>query len=434
LFASKWQSVALRELERPFLDWAKTVAMPVRGLALSAAADDLQQLTANLQQARLIGLGEATHGTHEFFAMKNRIIAALAPRGLTDVIFEVSVANAIPVDDYIQGGPGTAEAVVHALGYWIYDTEEVVELVTWLRAWNSANKHQRIHFRGIDMNAPKPELDCVRSFASQYQIPLPLPDEVAAPFLFTVSSSSAERAYASADKATLAQVKAALEATAAMMDAGREDMSRRSGAEAFDRARRCMEAGRQSHDRNIDFRLRERFLAVNTLWWLQRSGSGGKAVIWGHNSHIRADAARMGSDLRRQLSGDYVPIGFFFEHGEFQAKPTPAPDDVFWERVGPQRAWRLAPASATPLEAALSRIGSPMFGLDLRGSPKEGQVGEYVAGSHSGRFVGSVFNPAAPSVERYASLRSAFDVIMFVAETTAAKPTAAARAKAGGVR
>jgi hypothetical protein len=45
-----------------------------------------------------------------------------------------------------------------------------------------------------------------------------------------------------------------------------------------------------------------------------------------------------------------------------------------------------------------------------------------------------VFNPAAPSVERYASLRSAFDVIMFVAETTAAKPTAAARAKAGDVR
>ncbi len=104
------------------------------------------------EDADIIGLGESTHGTSEFFALKARLIRALVERaGVRTVAFEASWERAEEVDRYLATGEGDARAVVQRLGFWTWSTEEVVELVEWLRRFNATRPSaDRVRFTGFD--------------------------------------------------------------------------------------------------------------------------------------------------------------------------------------------------------------------------------------------------------------------------------------------
>ena len=116
----------------------------------SPAAEDLQFLKTILAGKRVVVLGEATHGTHEFFTLKHRLIQFLVEEMEFDTIaFEAVTTEAMLARDYVISGQGDPQNALENM-YCPWQTQEVSDLLTWLRDYNSAHPQAPVAFAGID--------------------------------------------------------------------------------------------------------------------------------------------------------------------------------------------------------------------------------------------------------------------------------------------
>lgn len=126
------------------------------------AGDDqeLEPLVARFGSHSIVALGEATHGTREFFRLKDRIIRALVRRaGFRTVALEISPHAGELVDRYIRDGSGDAKDVLHQFEFWTWQTEEFLELIQWMRAWNVEHPAaEMISFVGINATGAERDL------------------------------------------------------------------------------------------------------------------------------------------------------------------------------------------------------------------------------------------------------------------------------------
>ena len=117
--------------------------------------------------ARVVGLGESTHGTREFFQAKHRLLAYLVrERGFRVFAIEANQVAVRRVDAYVQGGPGTAEDAMRVM-FRVWNTEEMRALVEWLRGWNAAHPDRRVRFVGYDMQDQRTPADTLRAFLAR---------------------------------------------------------------------------------------------------------------------------------------------------------------------------------------------------------------------------------------------------------------------------
>jgi erythromycin esterase-like protein len=110
--------------------------------------DDLQALRPILEGKRIVALGEATHGTSEFFRMKHRLLEFMVlEMGYEHFGMETSPEVAQVINDYIMGGTASPETVL----YWPWATEEVMDMLNWMRDHNADPSTIRpLVFHGID--------------------------------------------------------------------------------------------------------------------------------------------------------------------------------------------------------------------------------------------------------------------------------------------
>lgn len=123
-------------------------SFPLETVDAGSGFDDLQPLRAILEDKRIVALGEASHGTSEFFRMKHRLLEFLVQEmGFQHFGMELSPANGQLLNAYITG----ETAVLPRVLYWPWSTAEVVEMLDWMRAYNAdpASPHQ-LTFHGID--------------------------------------------------------------------------------------------------------------------------------------------------------------------------------------------------------------------------------------------------------------------------------------------
>ena len=127
---------------------------------------DLQPLKRIIGDARLVSLGEATHGTHEFQAMKHRLIRFLVTEmGFTDFAMEANLPECAGIDDYVQGRQGDLAPLLRGLYFWTWDTEEVRDMVEWMRAHNATPEARpAISFHGFDMQYISVAMDNVLAY------------------------------------------------------------------------------------------------------------------------------------------------------------------------------------------------------------------------------------------------------------------------------
>jgi parallel beta-helix repeat protein len=135
------------------VSWLTDRALPIHGVTPGSGFEDLQLLKETLRDVRVMRLGEATHGTHEFFRFKHRLFEFMVREmGVRVLAFEASQSAAENVvDPYVQGGPGDVEAVVASLGLpggW----EEVRDVIAWMRDYNQGvSAGERVRFAGFDI-------------------------------------------------------------------------------------------------------------------------------------------------------------------------------------------------------------------------------------------------------------------------------------------
>lgn len=136
------------DAQRQVLQALTRTAIPLRSVDPIPDSDDLAPLGSILGGRRIVAMGEATHGTSEFFRMKHRIAEYLVVKhGFRDYAMEVNEGDGKRLNAFIHGADENPGRIL----YWPWATEEVVAMLRWMREYNArAAPEDRIRFHGID--------------------------------------------------------------------------------------------------------------------------------------------------------------------------------------------------------------------------------------------------------------------------------------------
>ncbi len=120
---------------------------------------DLSGLDRIIGEARVVSLGEPTHGSREAFELKHRLLEYLVEtRGFSIFSIEASMPESFALNEYVIFGKGDPRKLIAGMYFWTWNTMEVLAMVEWMRAWNARNPEAegkpRLRFTGFDMQTP----------------------------------------------------------------------------------------------------------------------------------------------------------------------------------------------------------------------------------------------------------------------------------------
>jgi len=143
------------------LAWLKANVVAVKTVEAGTGFEDLRKLKAAIGDARIVSLGEATHGTREISQMKHRLTEFLASElGFTIFSIEANMPEAYRVNDYVLHGKGDPKALLQGMYFWTWNTQEVLGMIEWMRQFNASGKG-RIQFTGFDMQTARVAIEIV---------------------------------------------------------------------------------------------------------------------------------------------------------------------------------------------------------------------------------------------------------------------------------
>jgi len=309
--------------------WLNSVAKPFSTDAPGSGFDDLAEIGAIVGNARVVAFGEATHGTREFFRMKHRAFEYLVERqGFTHFSIEATMPESRAMDRYVTLGEGNPEVLLSNLYFWTWNTQEVLDLVRWMRAYNMRADAPRLRFVGFDMQSPQQAIDSVRTILGRLD---PVLAVRARNTLECVVAGRDTRTgqYSSASYRTgntLAQRTAcgdSLSALTSTIAASAPQWRARMRADDLDWLEQYAVLVRQwermSRVGDADGPTqRDRSMADNVIWITQKNPSA-RVFAWAHNGHVSRRPNAMGERLGQQLGAAYRVFGFTFGTGLFNA-------------------------------------------------------------------------------------------------------------------
>ncbi len=386
---------------------------------------DLDPLTERIGGARVVLLGEASHGTHEFYALRAELTRRLvAERGFRGVAVEADWPAAARVNRYVRRA-GEDRDAREALGdferfpRWMWRNQVTVDLVEWLR-----DQRGDVGFYGLDLYGLRAAMAAVTEYLDAID-----PEAAArARSRYGCFDHLDERAYglAAATGAKESCEDAVVEQLRELRERAGElaARDRRLPADAHFVARQNAKAAADAeryyramfHGRGSTWNLRDTHMA-DTLDALRDHLDGAGIVVWAHNSHLGdARATSMGRDrgelnlgqLARERHGDDVCIVGFTTH---TGTVTAARD---WDAPAERRVVR--PSLERSLERLLHDAGIERGLLDLRGG--------LLAEARLQRMIGVIYRPETERWSHYVEARAGeqFDLLVHLDETTALEP------------
>jgi erythromycin esterase len=400
------------------VQWLRARAIGLASTEPAAPLDDLLPLKPLFQDVEAITLGEGTHFTHEFQTMHHRLARFFAEElGARVFTFEAGWAEFLAIDDYLRTGQGDPAALLENDSWVFWDTEEMLELVRWARAWNASHaESELISILGVDPAAPGwPQL---RAHVIEYLRAISPQAAATATEAYACFASVPPYAYKDLAEPARAACRASLRSVAEHLTNNRALYEQTTGARAFAAAARSAEMVLQGEQMAAAgygpeyHTLRDEAMAANVLS-LRREKSPDRPIVFrGHNAHASAngyDAGEgrfesAGSVLRSRVGPALVAIGTTSSHGTYLASagsltpgihPFPTPRPGSWELI-------------------FDEVGYAAMILSLRGDVP--QWTGVPRPFFSFITVGRAADPAsyAPSL----SLPPMFDAIIYVRETT----------------
>lgn len=385
------------------------------------------RLLAKLARARVVLLGEASHGTSEFYRARARITQELIERhGFTIVAIEGDWPDAAQVNAAVRGWPSSAtEPPFRRFPTWMWRNEEVAGFLRWLRSYNErVTPERQAGFYGLDLYSLGSSIEAVLSYLGQvdpeaarqaranYGCLSPWMRDPAA-----YGYAALHPAFETCEEKVLATLRNLLERRLELMGA--------DGTRFFDAAQNArLVANAERYYRVMylgsreSWNLRDRHM-FETLGQLLDAQPGAKAVVWAHNSHIGdARATEMGRErgelnigqLCRQSFGDAaVLVGFGTDRGTVAAA-----DD--WD--APMRIKQVRPSLEGSIERAAHDTGLARFHVRIRGNR---EVQDALRTVLLERAIGVIYRPETERWSHYfdAEVASQFDHYLWFDETRA---------------
>jgi erythromycin esterase len=327
---------------RSLIEELREYAYRLNAAYSSGTESDLAPILAAVGNAKIIAMGEATHGTGDFFAMKGRIFRYLAEHdGVRVLAMEANWADGQVIDSYLQTGNGNLSKILRRT--WNY--QEVLELLQWMRRYNEVHPHA-LHFFGMDMQQPDTAIPYILSYDRTFD-----PGSVDAitqaltcinkptMLLFTKELSNANQCINN----TRAVVQQLIDERH-----GQTTEDRGAYLTAFHASELVEEAAIEYAKSNIEEKAATRDLAMahNVEWLSTTLYPASKVFIWAHNDHIAVGLEAwpsMGTILRESYGADYFAIGQTFDHGKVAEAQMEAAD--------------VSPAAPGTSEVAVSKNG-----------------------------------------------------------------------------
>lgn len=412
------------------VSWIEQNAIPFSTFEVGDDLIDLEPLRALIGDARIVGLGEQTHGTSEFVTMKQRIIRFLVQEmGFAVIALESSLGGGLIADRYTHGPRGTPTEAMRLLEQWFFNTGEFGRVLDWLRDYNEAAMAP-VRVVGVDVFSPHkalewfasilPTTDHPGSAATLRDIRYRLPSKSRLAYSSSMEDRWEYIAFVDAMVEEIVSVSAELEA---ILDPW-ETMAVRRIPRVVDQLRGAY--GITSTERNAagwwvpeSWNYRDASMAENVAWWLEVLGPGAKMIVWAHNGHIamqwpEAESVPMGETLAARFGEDYVSVGFSTCEGTFTSYNPELPG------LGPLPVPAPEPDS---YELAFCSAGIPNFFLDLRELPSGTEVSDWMNASRGFKTIGAapdvVDGQVTSAYDIDATLPAMFDVIVHIESTHA---------------
>ena len=411
---------------------------------LSGGERDHDALLSLIGDARFVLIGEATHGTHEFYRERALITQRLiAEKGFRAVAVEGDWPDSYRVNRYVRAVSDDGSAEDALAGFkrfptWMWRNTAVTEFVDWLRDFNDTRSAgERAGFYGLDLYS----LHASMSAVLQY--------------LHGVDPAVARRArerYACFEQfgndSPVYGLMAGLgtnkgcerEVIAMLVDLRRQRAAlcaagRKAGEEAFDaeqNARLVMNA--EAYYRSMylsdvsSWNLRDRHM-METLNELEhhlgrQDGVKPKIVVWAHNSHLgdaratemgRRGELNLGQLVRERHGADSVLVGFSTHAGSVTAAGE-------WD--GPAERKLVVPSRRDSYEGLMHEVGLERFMLPLRGAVGLRGLPEVLSAPRLQRAIGVIYRPDTERQSHYffARLLQQFDALIHIDQTRAVEP------------
>ena len=400
---------------------------------------NLDALVRRIGSARVVLIGESTHGTSEFYTLRARITEALVARAGFDVVaLEADWPDTAAIDRVVRKRPASPlrEPMFSRFPTWMWRNREMQRFVDWLARHNATRPagSDETSIHGLDIYSLNNSIGAVLDYLDRvdpaaaftaremYACFTPWERDPA-----TYGRGAASGGLASCEQQALTTLRGLLEE--------RLRYSKLDGDAFFDAARNATVVSEAEKYYRAMYRgareswnIRDRHMFETLLALLEHRGPNSKAVVWAHNSHVgNAAATEMGmhgevniGQLVRERFGDasYL-IGFGTDRGTVAAASN-------WD--APMQVMSIRPSHADSYERLCNDSGKPMFMLPLR-KPNTLAVRNELLRPRLERAIGVIYRPETELVSHYfqATLPAQFDEYIWIANTTAVDAIGGAR-------
>jgi erythromycin esterase-like protein/predicted phosphoribosyltransferase len=402
---------------------------------LTGEAGDYDAILARGTACRFALIGEATHGTHEFYRQRAEITKRLiAEAGYTAVAVEADWPDAQRVNRYVRGAgddAGAEEALsdFRRFPVWMWRNTVVADFVEWLRGWNDALPcgAPKVGFYGLDLYSLRTSMEAVITYLDEV-------DPEAAgrareryacfdQFGRDPQVYAYEAGMAGAEPCEQQAVAQLLELRERAAELANRDGRGDDDAHFYAEQNARLVADAERYYRAIfrggveSWNLRDRHMAdtlEELVGHLERSGGEARVAVWEHNSHLgderatelgQAGQLNVGQLVRERHGDAALLVGFTTYTGTV----TAASD---WG--GPAERRNVRRALPGSWEELLHGQRPPAFLVDAR----------ELHGRRLERAIGVVYRPEAERISHYfhARLGAQFDVVLHIDTTTALQP------------
>lgn len=418
-------------------------------LSGSAAEDD--HLFAQIGDARFVLIGEASHGTHEFYQERMRITRRLIEeKNFSAVVVEADWPDAYRVNRYVRG-QGTDQNAETALGdfkrfpRWMWRNDVVLQFVEWLRKHNQQARQQdkvQAGFYGMDLYSLHRSMDAVIEYLDGVD-----PDAAQRARLRyscfdafgkepqTYGMATEYGVAEPCEDAAIAQLmelrhqEKALVNNAGLLAEDEHFYAEQNARLAVDAERyyRAMFRGRDN-----SWNLRDTHMAdtIDALAAHQAAqGQPAKIVVWAHNSHLGDARAtevsqraqlNVGQLMRERHPDQSFIIGFSTYQGEVFAA-----DD--WDSPGIRKAVRpgLPDSHEALLHELSQQAGAEKFWINVQAQQQQEKSGAVLLGKERlERYIGVIYAPATERWSHYLKTRldQQYDALIYIDKTRALNP------------
>lgn len=283
------------------------------------------------QDIKIVGLGEATHGNSELQRLKLDVFKALIENNNCRIFaIEGDFGGSAKVNDYIAGGTGTAKEAAAEIGFAIYKTQEMADLIEWMRNYNqTAPENKKLKFYGFDMQRYDNNKELLFNYLSQ--INTQLSKEYS-----TLLSDLNDKTVYTQDKIKVQAAMTKVDKLIKLMMTSKKDFVAQSSEKEFAFALQCAQSIKENatlRSSGVNYaNMRDQYMK-DKIDWILNYEENQMIFITGHNGHIEKTSSApgftcMGKRLAKSYGKTYYAIGTDFLESTFNVVNSSGKDII----------------------------------------------------------------------------------------------------------